>query len=211
LIFCKVIIKTKGDFIMTVTGIEAIIEKWTEKVFERLQKENEKNSIQLIEKAIEVYNKNVSEKNKKLYLRNTKILLKHYSEFEAHINGAITCKKELLESHYMKELADKSLTEILSSNLDEDIYIASIQRTKSRTQLLLNNIDAQLLQLKKLCMKKCIIHKYQILIDYYINGYNMEGLAQKYAVHVSQISKWINEIVQVFSRLLFGIESIDEI
>jgi hypothetical protein len=196
---------------MTVTTIEKVIENTAEAIFEKyynlLQEQQREYGIKLIR----VFTEQEKERKKKLYLRNTKLLLKHYPEFEAHIRGSISCKKELLESEFVSELTEEEFDELLISAVDEDVYISSIQRTKSRTMLLLNNIDAQLAQLKKICMKKGNIHKYQMLVDYYVNGFTQEVIAEKYGCYVTQVSTWINEMVQALSRLLFGIDCIQDL
>ena len=196
------------------TGTETILEKTFDYDPNTLQKQYEllrKQQHDIITSAIESFVKQEKEKEKKSCLRNTKLLLKHYPEFESHVYGAITCKQDLIQSDYYKELSEDEFDDILFSDIDEDVYIKSIQRSKSRTTLLLNNIDAQLRQLKKMCMQKGTIHKYHILYDYYVCGYQMDLIAEKYSCHKSQVSNWINEMTEVLSRLLFGIDSLNDL
>lgn len=192
---------------MTVTSYEAIVESICNKFIIAIEDTIEEKTKQLIAEGIRTHICNEREKMKKTYLRNTKILLKHYPEFEAHVHGSITCRRELEESEYLK---DKSLAEIMfASNIDEDIYIASIQRTKARTRLLLANIDVQLEHLRRYSIERGILHKYNCMQDFYIKGYAQQVIAEKYQCHSAQVSTWCNEMVDIFSRLLFGYDSLN--
>jgi len=194
----------------TATNIEMLINATAEstaiKILTLLQEQQQG----MIIKSIRVNQEQEKERKKKLFLRNTKILLKHYPEFEAHVKGMFVSKSEMLESEYINDMSNEEFDELLISNLDEDVYIASIQRSKSRTMLLLYNIDAQLSQLKKICIKKGAEYKYQILEDYYINGFTQESIAEKHGCYITQVSKWNNEMVQYLSRLLFGVDGIED-
>jgi hypothetical protein len=170
---------------------------------ENILKQIEKNNTEIIKKAIHQYKKDEEDIKRKTYLRNTKLLLKHYPEFEAHSNNAI-CSISDLRHRIDNETDYESL---LKSNMSEDLFLESIIRSKTRTILLLNHIDTQLLQLKQLCIKKGNIHKYNMLIDYYVIGEIQERIAEKYQCHESQVSSWINEMVNVLTKLLFGIDS----
>jgi hypothetical protein len=194
----------------TATNIEMLINATAENTAIKILSLLHQQQQETIIKSIRVHQEQEKERKKKAYLRNTKILMKHYPEFEAHVRGMFVSKSEMLKSEYVTDMTDEEFDELLISNLDEDVYVASIQRSKSRTMLLLHNIDSQLQQLKKICTKKGIIHKYQMLEDYYVNGYTQENIAEKYGCYVTQVSAWVNEMIQCLSKLLFGVDGIED-
>lgn len=196
----------------TSTNVEMLIDTTVNTAFEKFYNKLQNQQQSTILKALKTNKVREKEKKEKIYYKNTRLLLRHYPEFEAHVRGSITCKKELLESEYYNEMDTEkvNIENLLLANVDEDVYISSIQRTKSRTQLLLNNIDSQLAQLKKICIKKGNVYKYDMLIDSYVNGYTQELIAEKYGCHKTQVSMWTNEMANALSRLLFGVDSMEE-
>ena len=119
-------------------GIE-LMDICVNKILERM----EENNINIAKKAVQNFIKEEQERRKNKYLRNTKLLLKHYNEFQAHANNAVACLSDL------KKLEDYIPDEKNFINFDEDVFISSIIRSKTRTVLILTHIDCQLNQLKK--------------------------------------------------------------
>ncbi len=182
------------------TKTKTSIDICVDKIMERMQE----NNIEIAQRAVRNFVKDEKEKRKNKYLRNTKLLLRHYNEFQAHANNSITCMKDL------KNFEDYLPVETNFNNFDEDVYISSIIRSKTRTILILSHIDCHLKQLEKLAIKKGIFHKYQMLHDHYINGKTQERIASQNDCYTAQVSKWINEMIIILNKLLFGIDTIND-
>lgn len=181
------------------------------KVKDEIVSEIKFGMVDSVKMGIAEYQKITEAKRKSVFLRNTKILLKHYKEFEAHIHGAITCKQELITSDLADDMTDDEFERLMKSDLREDVFIESIQRSRSRTFLLLSNIDSYMLQLKKICMANHRIHKFQMLEEYYVFGYTQEVIAERHGCHAPQVNAWISEMTKSLSRLMFGKDAIEDL
>ena len=97
--------------------------------------ENTDEIIRLVAKeAIKEFDKEQKEKKKKKVFHNTKLLLKHYNSLKTHVEEAIDDVKKI---H-----VDSEIDDICS----DELYIASIKRSKSKTLIMIAHIDMALEQ-----------------------------------------------------------------
>jgi uncharacterized protein YjcR len=138
--------------------------------------------------------------------RNTKLLLKNYNELLAHASKSVTCLQDIIDNKY--DFDDDELQLMLTKNIEEDVYINSIKRTRSRTLLMVNHIERHLVELRKIAENKGCLHKYQMLYDFYIIGRKQESIAEEHNCHVVQVSNWIKEMLDEYNILIWGVEAI---
>ena len=158
--------------------------------------ENTDEIIRLVAKeAIKEFDKEQKEKKKKKVFHNTKLLLKHYNSLKTHVEEAIDDVKKI---H-----VDSEIDDICS----DELYIASIKRSKSKTLIMIAHIDMALEQLKCKQIKKGTVDKYNALTKHYIDEKNYEEISEELKCSVITPRRWINEIIDELSVLLFGIDS----
>lgn len=147
--------------------------------------------------AIREYDKEKKLEQKKKVFHNTKLLLKHYNDLKTHVDKAI----------YDINSLEWDLEEIGELERDE-LYILSIRRSKSKTLIMIAHIDMAMEQLKKKQYHLCTIEKYQALESYYFNEETYENIAEKLNCGVITVRRWVNEMINELSILLFGIDGL---
>ncbi|WP_294124674.1 hypothetical protein [uncultured Clostridium sp.] len=146
--------------------------------------------------AIKEFNKEQEEKNKKRVFHNTKLLLRHYNSLKIHVEEAVDRLNQL----------ETDLIEI--NDLDKDeLYILSIRRSKSKTLIMIAHIDMALQQLKNMQINKGSLEKYNALKKYYIDEKSYEEIAEELKCGVITPRRWIKEMIEELSVILFGIDS----
>ncbi|RXI46529.1 hypothetical protein DP145_06810 [Clostridium tetani] len=161
-----------------------------------------KNSINIDEvinkatkNAIKEYDKEKRMEQRKKIFHNTKLLLKHYNDLKSHVQNAIADIKQL----------EGDLDELGDLERDE-LYILSIKKSKSKTLIMIAHIDMAMDLLKKRQYKLCSIEKYHALEKYYFKEMTFEEVAESLNCGVVTARRWINEMINELSILLFGID-----
>jgi hypothetical protein len=185
--------------------IEYMIKQITDKVIDTMAQQS-KN---IIDEAITDYVKRTHDTRQRNYYRNTKILLSHYSELEAHVKASICNKEEFMDSEASDDMTDEEFERLMKSDIREDVFLESIQRSRTRTFLLLTNIDSYMIQLKRICTEKKLLMRYKMLEEYYVFGYTMDLIAEMHGCHIPQVSVWISDMVKMLSRIMFGHDAIE--
>ncbi|MHB9921698.1 hypothetical protein CGQ39_12475 [Clostridium botulinum] len=145
--------------------------------------------------AIKEFDKEKRCEQRKKIFHNTKLLLKHYNDLKSHVENAIADVKQL----------EEGIDEIGDLERDE-LYILSIKKSKSKTLIMIAHIDMAMDILKKKQYKLCSIEKYYALEKYYFKEMTFEEVAESLSCGVITARRWVKEMVNELSILLFGIE-----
>ena len=147
--------------------------------------------------AIREYDKEKKQEQKKKVFHNTRLLLKHYNDLKTHVENAID---------------DVNKLEIDLIDLDDverdDLYILSIKRSKSKTLIMIAHIDMAMEQLKKRQSNLCALEKYETLEMFYIKEIPYEKIVEHFNCGVNTPRRWMNEMINELSILLFGIDGL---
>lgn len=150
-----------------------------------------------VREAIKEYDKEKIQQQKRKVLHNTKLLLKHYNDLKSHISNAIDDVNQL----------EQNLLDTGDLDID-DIYILSIKRSKTKTLIMLAHIDIAMENLKQKQYKLCSIEKYQALNKYYFEEKTYEKIAEELNCGVITVRRWVNEMTNELSILIFGIDGL---
>lgn len=170
-----------------------------------MSKGNKVNIEELIDKAAkkaateavkEVKAKEKEEK-KKNKLHNTWLLLKNYNDLVSNVYNSID---------EISQLEDDIIN---IDNLDEDeLYIESIKKSKTKTLIMIAHIDKAMETLKENQIKKGTTEKYEVLEKFYLRGFKYDDLVEQYNCGVNTPRRWMNEMIDELSILLFGIDGL---
>lgn len=150
--------------------------------------------------AIREYDREKRQEQKRKVFHNTKLLLSHYNDLKSHVVNAIDDinrlhKHELHESDYID----------MERSLDE-LYISSIKKSKTKTLIMIAHIDMALKALEVKQHKLCSLEKYQALKMYYLDEMSYEDIVNHFNCGVNTPRRWMNDMINELSILLFGIE-----
>lgn len=151
-------------------------------------------------KAIKIYDKEKKIEQKKKVLHNTKLLLKHYNDLRDHADRAIDSINQI------------DLSEISIEDMDkDDLYILSIKKSKIKTMLMIENINEAMERLENKQKRLHTIYKYEALTKHYIEGMTLEELQEELRCGKNTPGRWINQMTNELSVMLFGIEGIRDL
>lgn len=131
-------------------------------------------------------------KTKILY--NTRILMEQYREMHRHVEAA------------MSEAEDMKATEYSALLADDTAHLDSIRRTRTRTALMLANIDRAMEELRKEYDDKGILYKWEAFRLHYIEGLAYEEVADSLNCGKNTPSRWGKELLKKMSVKLFGVD-----
>lgn len=161
---------------------------------------NQQTADELIDKAVKkaikehAKEQKIEKKRKALY--NTKLLLKNYEKIKNSIEEAISEVRQLEEQPF--DCAD-----------EDDVYIASIRRSKLKSLIVVSHIDSALERVKQDCVRKNVPEKYDAFLSCFIENMSYDEAALYYHSSKTSISRWVNEITKEVSIQLFGVDGID--
>lgn len=147
-------------------------------------------------RAIKLYAKEQAMTQSKSVLHNTKLLLRHYNDLQEHALKAVGTINELNFDITIDEM-DK-----------DDLYILSIKKSKVKTLIMIAHVDAALASLKQKQAKLCMPEKYEALEMFYIKGVPYADIQEKLRCSKNTPARWINQMLNELSILLFGIDGI---
>jgi len=149
-----------------------------------------------IKKAIKEYSIEQRSERSRKALHNTKLLLKNYNKLKKSVEAGISGITQF----------DKSINK--RSNVDE-LYIASIKRSKIGSMIVVTHIDNALAVIKNDYEKKGLPEKYEAFESCTLDEMTYDDAALVYNSSKASISRWINEITIEVSVLLFGVEGLE--
>lgn len=153
-----------------------------------------------IKEIVRELRKEEREDKKKGVLYNTRLLMKHYNDFKRHINSAVSEAKEV-----------DCLEENLSDFEEEELYILSIKKSKTRTIIMIAHIDSALKTLKLRQERLQSYEKYRALELYYCDEKTYEEIAEILNCGVVTSRRWINDMITELSIYLFGVDGLKSI
>jgi hypothetical protein len=155
--------------------------------------------------ALKAFNKEQYAKEKKQKLYNTSLLMEHYIDFQDHFE-AIKYKAS-------------SMLEVDLKNIDmdvEDVMIRSIKRSKTRTWLMINQIETAVKLVEKDLDEKNEPEKIKAIKYLYMDKslinlkFNARVLttAELMNCHEATVRRWKNEILSILAVKLFGVDGL---
>lgn len=150
-----------------------------------------------VKQAIKEFDKEKRQEQKKKVFHNTKLLLKHYNDLRQHVENAIDDVRRL----------ETDLEELGGLEKDE-LYILSIKRSKSKTLIMIAHIDMAMEVLRQKQIKLCSLEKYETLRMFYIDEVSYEEIVKHFNCGVNTPRRWINDMINELSILLFGIDGL---
>ena len=149
-----------------------------------------------VKAAIKEYSKEQKAERKRKALHNTKLLLKNYNKIKSSVDEAISEANQL--DQYATGFDEK-----------EDIYIASIRRSKLKSLIVITHIDHAMAIVQDEYTKKGTPEKYDAFVDCFMYDTTYEDAAVMYFSSKTSISRWINEVTYELSIQLFGVDGIN--
>ncbi|UUV14809.1 hypothetical protein [Clostridioides difficile] len=176
-------------------------------MIERVAKEAAEKAIQMYkvksnEEAIELYNRKI---------RNTKLLLKHYREFKKHIDNSVfkvSCKSGN---------AIEVLTTLADRYISEDLFVESISKSVSRTNVIIAHIDIMLKIYKEYSNNSNDIEqrRYRIIEERFIKEVkhkkdrsSINKIAKRENIDTRTVYKDIDQACERLAALIFGVDGI---
>ncbi|MPW25964.1 hypothetical protein GC105_09190 [Alkalibaculum sp. M08DMB] len=148
-------------------------------------------------RAIKLYTKEQATAQNKSVLHNTKLLLKHYNDLQEHALKAVETINAIDFDNIAIDEMDK-----------DDLYILSIKKSKVKTIIMIAHIDAALASLKHKQIKLHMPEKYEALEMFYIKGIPYDDIVMKYNCGANTPRRWMGQMLNELSILLFGIDGI---
>lgn len=130
-------------------------------------------------------------------LYNTRILMEQYREMRQHVETA------------MSETEDLEGTEYRTFLTGDTAHLDSVRRTRTRTALMLANIDRAMEDLRKEYEDKGILYKWEAFRLHYIDGLAYEDVADRLNCGKNTPSRWGKELIKKMSVKLFGVDGVE--
>lgn len=162
------------------------------------------NIEEIIEKTCLTVIDKYKEKEKKSFrkdkFRKTRLLMENYKRFTKHYEKAIDNVKAVGDIIDVSDLDE------------EELYIQSIRRSKTRTLIMVAHIDWALEELKKSLIKKGQSEKFLVIEEVYLsdNPCSFEEIAQQLSCNERTVRRWKNDMIYDLSILIFGVEAIED-
>lgn len=133
---------------------------------------------------------------RKRILYNTRILMEQYKEMRKHVEEAVS------------EIGDMEESEFFMLN-SENAYLESVRRSKTKTALMISNIDRAMEELRKEYEEKGVLYKWESFKMHYIDGLTNEEVAERLNCGKNTPSRWGKELIRKMSVKLFGVDGIE--
>ncbi|WP_321833616.1 hypothetical protein [Clostridium butyricum] len=163
-----------------------------------MEKANNYEISELIEKAIERYENKRKRKFRERIFRNTKLLMENYNDFKNHINYSIADINDL------QSIVDLDLKE----NECDELFILSIKQSKVKTLIITSHIEKAMELLEEEQKREGTVEKYQALEMYYLEKKSYEKIAEELNTGINTPKRWIKQMLERLGILLFGIDGL---
>lgn len=137
------------------------------------------------------------ELRKRRILYNTRILMESYIEMRRHIENAISEAEEMKEEEFAQFRG-------------ENTHLESIRRSKTKTALMLANIDRAMEELRREQEENGTVYKYEAFRMHYVEGKTFEEVADIMNCGKNTPSRWSKELIRKMSVKLFGVDGIEK-
>lgn len=147
-------------------------------------------------------------------LHNTKLLFKNYDLLKEHCKNAIYDKNSMIADDYKEE--NCSAIDILDSidDLDSTVYINAIQRSVSRTKIILAHIDRMIEVYKLLCENSSMPEekrRWRIFWAYNFEKHTIKDITNAENIDRSTYYRDVAATMKTISALIFGIEGLTSV
>lgn len=146
--------------------------------------------------AIDRYKATEKRMIQKNRFHNTELLLRHYNSLKAHYDNAIDNLQQV------QDIVDFEYTD------EDELYIKSIRRSKSRTLIMIAHINAAVEELEERLVVEGQPEKFMVIREVYFEGKTFAKMAEKLNCSEMTVRRWKNEMIEEISLLLFGIEGL---
>jgi hypothetical protein len=172
------------------------------------------NKDQIIETAVkaalEWHEKQLQKQNKSRHdrrLRNTRLLLRNYSLLKDH------CQKSV---YNLQQIPSGNAIDVLDAieNMDGTAYIESIQKSVTKTFIIISHIDTMLELYEIYCQRSQREEdqrRYRILKAYYFEGCQMSEIIEREHIEERTYYRDMRESISKLSALIFGIDSLHDV
>lgn len=165
---------------------EKIPEDWIKVITQAVLAEREKQE-----------KKSLQEKQDNRF-RNTELLCKNYRKLSAH------CEKIPEQMNIIRHEIDLGM-------FDQPIDLKSVMKSKQKTKMMMEYIDAMILAYKKLSSSGSLVaeRRFNILFDMYLSQQytNPNELFERYGVERSTFYRDLRKSIEEFSVVLFGLDA----
>jgi hypothetical protein len=150
-------------------------------------------------------------KSRNYAFKNTKILLENYNELQMHVKHSKDSAEDIENDiSFDMDIIDEEMDyELAMLNMEPDIFIDSIRRSRCRTIIMIAHIDTCLKILCKEATKAGMYDKYRILKMVYFDGEDIGTVADRFHCSEATARRWLNDMIRRLSILLFGVGAID--
>lgn len=143
-------------------------------------------------------------------LHNTKLLLRNYRMFHKHIDEAVFEESQLFENVISSAL---DILYGFDQEDDDDLYVESIQRSQTRTRIIMQHIDHMLALYRTYCQQsknKEDLRRYSVIEALYISepAKSVEEIAVQEHINARTVYKDIDAACVTLSALIFGIDGL---
>ena len=150
---------------------------------------------QAAQEAVKEYETRAKKTARRRNFRNTRKLMKNYKAIKACVDEGVSEISEL----------DIDVSEELG---EDELFIASIRRSKFRSAIMLANIDKALQSLEQFQTDNNDEIKYAVFKAIYIDGQDYEDVADEFNCSVSTARRWGNDMLEKLGCYIFGVDGI---
>lgn len=143
--------------------------------------------------AVKIYQKEERRRQRVKVFQNTKKLMENYIRMCKSVDEGVA------------ELSDLESDD--ADWGDEDIFIASILRSKLRSLVMLAHIDKCLKLLENEEYKKNTPEKYFAFTYYYLDEMTYESITEVYGYSERTARRWVTELTSILGVYLFGADA----
>ena len=147
-------------------------------------------------KALEEFKAENKKQNRYNIKRRTRKLMANYNAIKKHVDDGV--------SEVLKAEIDFTQDELS----EDDLYIASIRRSRIRSLIMVAHIEKCLTLLEQDQERKLTPEKYRVFYGHYIESKTYEELASVCFCSDKTVKRWVTELESLISVYLFGIDGL---
>ncbi|MBZ9635600.1 hypothetical protein [Clostridium sp. FP1] len=156
----------------------------------------------IIIEAIKEFDKEQKYEQKKKVFHNTRLLMSNYNSLRNHVGNAVDDINKL-KNH---ELQESNYIDITQGY--DELYIYAIKKSKIKTLIMIAHIDVALEALKENQCKIGTNCKYEALEMFYLSEMRYEDIQEHFQCSKNTPGRWINQMLNELSILIFGLDGL---
>lgn len=147
-------------------------------------------------KALEEFKAENKKQNRYNIKRRTRKLMANYNAIKKHVDDGV--------SEVLKAEIDFTQDELS----EDDLYIASIRRSRIRSLIMVAHIEKCLVLLEQDQERKGTPEKYKVFYGHYVESKTYEELSSVSYCSDKTVKRWVTELDGLISVYLFGIDGL---